>query len=88
MERKRVLGDAFFPREAGMKESGKVIKCMDSGDFIMQMEHWLMRESGKATNFMVQERSTVLNPHSSSNPLTSGTSTILNRNGYLMREVL
>ena len=87
MERKRASGDASFLREAGMKESGETMKCMDSGDFIMQLEHWLMRESGKTTNFMAQERSIVLNPPSFSNLLTLGTSTILNKNGYLMREV-
>ena len=87
MEGEKVLGDVSFLREVGMKESGKTIRCMDLGNFIMQMAYWLMRGSGRTTNFMAQGKCIAFNPQNSPNHLTSGISTILNKNGYRTKGV-
>ena len=41
---------------AYMKDSGKMIKCMDLASFTIQQASWLMKDNGKITNFRAKEK--------------------------------
>lgn len=52
MEKKKDMENAFSLKEAGMKDSGKMIKCTDMGNFTILMEVWHTKDNGSIASFM------------------------------------
>ena len=60
MECDKVLASVFSLKAAGMKASGRTIKCTASENYTILTVHWLTKDSGLTMNFTEWERFSVL----------------------------
>ena len=58
-------------KEASIKDNGIMIKCMDMGNYTIQVENWHMKEDGNNINFQEKEKSTTMNHITLNNLLIS-----------------
>ena len=58
-------------KEASIKDNGIMIKCMDTGNYIIPVENWHMKEDGNTINFQEKEKSTTMNHITLTNLLIS-----------------